>query len=136
MSKVKTHSIDKKEKYQIIGDFFDIVANLRSKKEIIDFFMGLLTPSESVMMARRIQVAKRIFEKKSYDEIRRELKVSYQTITKTDHWLHSRGDEYCHWLDKCFIRGKAGKFGGSNGGRGGSLLNKYAQHKFLKDLIK
>ncbi|NLC31436.1 MAG: hypothetical protein GX765_05305, partial [Candidatus Moranbacteria bacterium] len=55
MGKVQTKNIDKNERYKIIGDFYEIVTNLRTKNEVIGFFMGLLTPSEALMFARRIQ---------------------------------------------------------------------------------
>jgi len=47
--------------------------------------VGLLTPGEAVMMARRIQVAKMIVEGKGYNEIMKQMKVSCQTITKIEH---------------------------------------------------
>jgi len=42
MSKVRLHLITKEDKFRIIGNFFEIVSGLKSKKEIIDFFVGLL----------------------------------------------------------------------------------------------
>ncbi len=55
--------------------------------------MGLFTPSEVVMVARRIQVVKMIIEGFNYNEIRKKLKVSNQTITKMEHWLRNDNDK-------------------------------------------
>ncbi|MCX6763349.1 MAG: YerC/YecD family TrpR-related protein [Candidatus Moranbacteria bacterium] len=132
MSKVKIHLINPREKYNIIGEFYEIIANLKSKQEVVDFFVGLFTASEALMMARRIQVAKRILEGKNYDSIRRDLKVSYQTITKTEAWLHSGRDEYDRWIEKCIKRSIANKktFEGYK-----SLLDKYPNHRILKNIL-
>ena len=135
MGKVRFHSIDKKVRYQIIGDFYDIVANLKSKGDVINFFVGIFTPSEAIMMARRIQIAKRLLDKKSYQEIQRELKVGSQTITKTDRWLHSRGDEYALWLGKCLKRSGSQSNSRTAGHPGDGLLDKYAQHRIMKNIF-
>ena len=136
MAKVKFHSIDDKERYRIIGDLFSVVANLKSKKEVIDFFIGLLTPSESLMFARRIQIAKMIVEDAGYEVIKKKLKVSYQTINRTEQWLHNSGDDYNRWLTGCIKKGTENKEKGSNYFDDGSLLNKYPNYRFLKNLLK
>jgi uncharacterized protein YerC len=133
MPKVKPHEIDKKEKYEIIGNFFEIISNLKSKKEVIDFFVGLLTSSESLMMARRIQIAQMILDDEEYEAIRRALKVSNQTITKTDQWLHGEDDKYNRWL-AMQLRKKPKK--AEKTGEQFSTLDKYAHHRFLRDLLK
>ncbi|MDQ1284027.1 MAG: TrpR like protein YerC/YecD [Patescibacteria group bacterium] len=101
MGKVKYHEIDSNERYKIIGNFLNIVSGLNSKKEALDFFLGLLTASESLMLARRIQIAQMLLDGLSYDDIRGKVKTSNQTITKTDRWLHSEDKEYNKWLEKC-----------------------------------
>ncbi len=107
MSKVRHYLIDKEEKYRIIGDFFEIVANLKSKKEIINFFLGLFTPSEAVMIARRIQIAKMIMEDKSYQEIKKALNTGYDTISKTHNWLSKRKEEYEKWIKECLSKSES-----------------------------
>lgn len=140
MAKVKSHRIDPKEKYRIINEFFEIISNLKSKKEIVDFFVGLLTPSEVVMMARRIQVAKMIVEGKGYDEIMRRLKVSCQTVTKIEHWLHGKGEEYDIWISRCLNElNRREKYNDKNKSAGSkyqrSQLDKYPGHRLLKELF-
>ena len=130
MPKVRPHLIDKKEKYKVIGRFFEIVSNLKSKKEVIDFFVGLLTSSESLMFARRIQIAEMLLEGDNYERIRKVLKVSNQTITKTDQWLHSGDENYGRWLEKC-LKIKANLKDDYSTG-----LDRYAHHRFFKDLLK
>lgn len=129
MPKVRPHLIEKTEKYKIIGNFFEIVAGLKNKKEVIDFFLGLLTPSEILMSARRIQIAQMLLEEENYEIIRKRLKVSNQTITKTDQWLH-RDDEYNRWLG-----GKLKRKIEKEKNYSSSMLDKYAHHRFFKNLL-
>ncbi len=134
MPKVRTYEIDSKERFQIIGDFFDIVAGLKNKQEVVDFFIGLLTPSESLMMARRIQVAKMLIEGLNYETISKKLKVSYQTITKTDRWLHSGDEKYDAWIGERLKPIKT-KRKERNYNYKRSLLDRYPDHRFLKELL-
>jgi len=134
MPKVKIHAIKPKEKYQIIGDFFEIISELKSKKEVIDFFVGLLTPSEAIMMARRIQIGKLILQGKSYEEIRKKLKVGFHTITKTEEWIHGNEEKYSQWIEKCLTKNIDVKNSKSIQSYG-SLLDKYPGHRLLKNLL-
>ena len=133
------HSISKKERFQLIGEFFDIVAELRGKQEVINFFIGLLTSSEALMLARRIQIAKLIIEGKNYEEIREELNVGLQTIQSVHKWLHKRDGAYRKIMEKYLKKIKA-----KNEGRKqkfeeyytySGLLDRYPQHRFLKELL-
>ena len=139
MSKVKSCEISPKEKRKIIENFFEVVLKMKTKKEIIDFFMGLLASSETLMFARRIQIAQMIVGGKTYEDIRSKMKVGYDTITKTEKWLHGNDDKYNKWItgklqssDNDKIKNKTI----SSNKNYGSLLDKYAHHRFLKDLFE
>ena len=133
MPKVKVYSVDKNERYRIIGELFELIVNLRTKREVIDFLIGLFTASETLMIARRIQIAKMLADEVSYDGIRKKLKVSYATIATVEHWLQSEEK-------RDFIIKKLKELGNNKKSKSvdysGSLLNKYAQHRLLKDLLK
>lgn len=137
MGKVQTKSIDKNERYKIIGDFYEIVTNLRTKNEVIGFFMGLLTPSEALMFARRIQIAQMLLDDKSYDEIRRELKVGLSTVANVSTWLYGENDAFRRKIEEC--KNRKSKTEEDNNDdyekNYGSLLNKYPQHRILRDLL-
>lgn len=132
MPKVKVYSVDPREKYRITGELFEVIANLRTKKEVIEFLIGLLTPSETLMVARRVQIAKMLLEgENDFEFIRKRMKVSNQTIVKVEHWL--RGDENKNALIVKKIKEikRSRRFSGGTG----SLLDKYAQHRILRDLF-
>ena len=131
MAKVKTNAVNQNEKYKIIGEFYDIVAGLKTKNEIIKFFVGIFTPSEGLMMARRIQIAKLLLEGHNYEVIRKRLKVGFHTITQTHNWLN-KDEKYRQWIEKCFKNKKKWiPFKNYNTGP----LDKYPSHKMTKDLF-
>ncbi len=126
MPKVKVYSIDPREKYKITGELFEIIASLGTKKEVIEFLIGLLTPSEMLMVARRVQIAKLLLEgENDFEFIRRRMKVSNQTIVKVEHWL--RGDENKNALIVKKIKEIKKKPVFSRGT--GSLLDKYTRNR-------
>lgn len=135
MGKIKAYEIDPKEKYKIVEDFFELVSGLKSKKEIVDFFVGLMTSSEILMAARRIQIARMIFEGKSYFEIKNKLKVGNETIFRTDKWLSSRGEEYRMWIKKCINNVDIQKKENNKRFFSESLLDKYPEHRLWKELL-
>lgn len=134
MAKVKPANISIEERRRVIGNFFDLISNLRTKQEIIDLFVGLLTPSESLMLARRLQIANHIIDGDTFDEIRRKVGVGFGTIAKVERWLYKRDEAYKkvmikRWTDnKKMHINKKSKYGRS-------ALDRYPQHRFLKDLL-
>jgi len=133
MGKVQTKNIEKEKRYEIIGDFYDIVTNLKTKKEVIGFFMGLLTSSEALMFARRIQIAKMLLDDSSYDEIRSELRVGGGTIASVSQWLYGDDDSFRKKIEE---HKKSERKNLKNRRRDyGNLLDKYPEHRILKDLL-
>lgn len=133
MSKVRVYSIDKKEKYKIISELLEIIVSLRSKDEVVGFMIGLLTPSEVLMIARRIQIAKMLLQEATNEDIRRKLKVSFQTINKVEHWLKNDENKFLIISEKIKSVEKVRKL---KSGYPKGLLDKYAQHRFIKDLLQ
>ena len=133
MPKVKVYSVEKKEKQKIVSELFEIFVELKTKNEVFLFLLGLFTPSEVLMIARRIQVVKMIIDGASYDEIRKKLKVSNQTITKMEHWLRSDDTKTEFIMKK--IKSSKKKTAHVNA-QSTNMLDKYAHHRFLKDLLK
>ncbi|MBU0670768.1 hypothetical protein KKF29_01260, partial [Patescibacteria group bacterium] len=80
--------------------------------------------------SRRIQIAKMILQNVSHEDIKRKMKVGFQTIYKVERWL--RSDE----KRMKFIVRKIKKVKNSEKILATSGLNKYAHHRFLKNLIK
>ncbi len=133
MPKIKVHSVDKREKYRITSELFEVIISLKSKREVFGFLFGLLTPSEILMIARRLQIAKMLSEEKGYNAISKKLGVSHQTINKVEQWLH--GDEERNELIENKINKIKKKRKNDKRNYNSSMLDKYAHHRFLKDLL-
>ena len=133
MGKVRAYEIDEKERFEAIGNFYNIVRNLKTKDDVFGFFMGLFTPSEALMFARRIQIAQMLLEKKTYPEIRKKLGVGLSTITKVSHWLFGENEEFRHHILKNMERKKSHN---NNRFAHEKWLEKYPEHQLIRALFK
>ncbi len=86
---MKSYELDEAVRNKILKDFYLMVASLNNVSEVEKFLKDLLTPSESVMIARRIQIAKMLLEGALHEEIRRKLGVGFSTINQVDRWLNN-----------------------------------------------
>ena len=100
MAKVKPYLLSQDEKNKLLEDLYTMIAALKSREEVKNFLKDLLTPSESLMLARRIQVAKMLLDGKTHEEIKTELKVGLDTINRVQYWLHSGFGGYLKALKK------------------------------------
>ncbi|PIP28248.1 MAG: hypothetical protein COX29_02215 [Candidatus Moranbacteria bacterium CG23_combo_of_CG06-09_8_20_14_all_35_22] len=135
MAKVKVYSIDKKEKVYIIDELFEVLSGLKTKQEIIDFLMDLLTPSEVLMVGRRIQIAKMLVAEESYEIIQKKLRVSHMTISKVEHWL-KEDENKSKFISSKIRRIIKNKLSEKEKTKNRNGLNRYAHHRLLKNLLK
>jgi TrpR-related protein YerC/YecD len=87
--KVKAHELSEVERKRILTDFFIMVASLDNTEEVEKFLKDLLTPSEQVMIARRIQIAKMLLSGATHEDIRNKLHVGLTTISLVERWLNA-----------------------------------------------
>ncbi len=134
MSRVQTQEIDRQKRYEIIGDFYEIIANLDSKKEVVGFFMGLLTPGEAVMFARRIQIAKLLLKGETYEDVRKKLSVGLTTVSNVAQWLYGENKEFRDQINAHTRKKKIKKEKDENFMLE-KWLDKYPEHKIMKKLL-
>ena len=89
MSKVNPRKLDSNSKIKYKDLLWTSIAQLETRNEVKQFFKDLLSESESIMLARRIEIARRLLEGESYDNIAKELKVGKDTIGRVQGWLAS-----------------------------------------------
>ena len=77
-----------------LDTLYTAISSLKSREEVKRFLRDLLTESERIMMGRRIIVAQRLLEDKSYLEIKQELGVGMDTIIRVHRWLEDDVDGY------------------------------------------
>lgn len=64
------------------------------------FLEGLLTPSEQIMLGRRIWIARMLLEDKTYQEIGERLHVGPNTVMRTELWLQGMLPNYDKEIEK------------------------------------
>lgn len=87
--KVRYHELSNDEKKKYLGEFYSVVALIKSRDQAKRFFKDLLTLSEIVMISRRIQIAKMLLEGYTQEEIRKKLKVGFTNISQVEKWLNN-----------------------------------------------
>lgn len=92
--KVKPRKLKNGERMRYLDTLYTAISSLNSREEVKRFLRDLLTESERVMMGRRIIIAQRLLEDKSYLEIKQELGVGMDTIIRVHRWLEDDIDGY------------------------------------------
>lgn len=95
--KVKLKEIKKENKIKYIDALYAALGHAQSKNEVKSLISDLLTESEQIMLGRRILIAKKLLDKRSHDQIVRELGVGLDTIFRVQKWLGGRYKSY-YWL--------------------------------------
>ncbi|OGK50085.1 hypothetical protein A3A55_01215 [Candidatus Roizmanbacteria bacterium RIFCSPLOWO2_01_FULL_40_14] len=99
--------MDKDLEKRMFNVFYKTLADLRTEKQVEMFLHDLLTPTEKVMLAKRLAIAILLIKDLSYRYIRDMLKVSTTTIVSTNMWLNQGGDGYRAAIEKLIREEKA-----------------------------
>jgi len=133
--KVKYHELSELEKKVYLGDFYTMVSLLKNREEVKNFFKDILTLSEVVMISRRIQIAKMLLEGRTYEEIRKKLRVGFNNITQVEKWLNNGFGGYRKTIEDYKKSKKEGKKTVIKKPFKESMLKKYPFHYLLWDLV-
>lgn len=79
MPKVSRWTLEQKREKELLNQFWTAITLLEDKKEVIDFFKALLMPSESIMLAKRIEMVKLHDSGLSFTDLRRLLHITKVT---------------------------------------------------------
>lgn len=91
--KVSPKTIGTKKKQELDRELVQALATIRKEKNV-RLLLSLFTASEHVMLARRIQIAKRLIAGRSSIAIRRELRVGQATVDSIHAWLQQNAGDY------------------------------------------
>ena len=94
MSRKQPKNLTRKEREELLDELWSMVILLNTKEEVKNFFKDLLSETESVMLARRIRVARLLLEGKSYDEIQEVMKSGPGLIANVHRWLQGDNRGY------------------------------------------
>ncbi|MFZ5559756.1 MAG: YerC/YecD family TrpR-related protein [Patescibacteria group bacterium] len=89
MAKFNLGKLKPKDKMELLDLLWASIEQLKSREEIKNFFKDLLSESESVMLARRILVARELLEGKTYEEIMKKYGVGKSTLASVHYWLQA-----------------------------------------------
>ncbi len=140
MSRVNARTIESRAKMKYLDLLWTSIARLETRDEVKQFFKDLLSESEAIMLARRIEIAKQLLEGSSYDDIIRDLKVGKDTVNKVQRWLTSGFGGYEKAISG-FNKELNKRFGGSRTAKASSpysfgwLKQKYPLQFLLFNLI-
>ena len=89
MPRFNSRKLKPKEKMELLDLLWTTIEQLRNREEIKNFFKDLLSESETVMLARRILVARELLEGRTYEEIMRKYGVGRSTLAGVHFWLQA-----------------------------------------------
>ena len=90
----KYSRISNREREELLREFSEALSVLKNPDEIMNFLIDLLTNQETVMLAKRIKIAKLLIKGKNYREIEDLLKVSHSTVARVGQWLTEAGEGF------------------------------------------
>lgn len=99
MTQVSKYPISKAVEKRIFEIFFQTVVNLRNTIDVASFLEDFLTPTEKMMLAKRLAVAVMLAKGYEYRAIRKTLRVSFPMIASVNLWLKYKGKGYQKVID-------------------------------------
>ncbi len=93
-------SYDSKFKRDDIDELFKAILTLEDEEDCYRFFEDICTINEIHAIAQRLQVAKLLSEKKTYNEIEEITKASTATISRINKCLVYGADGYTRVLER------------------------------------
>jgi uncharacterized protein YerC len=85
--KRRLDDLSKKEMIATLDALYTSASALHGREAIRLFLRDLLTPSERVMLGRRVIIARMLINGTSYDSIGKRLRVGKATIGRIHRWL-------------------------------------------------
>lgn len=94
MPQVSKNPVPKETERKIKKAFTRAFVDIRSEREMERYIFDLLTPTERIMLAKRLAIAALLIEGLPYHQIAEGLKVSTSTIGRVKLWLRTAGGGY------------------------------------------
>lgn len=92
MTKISRRYFDKELENKIFEVFLKTIVDIKTPTEAKNFIEDLLSPTEKIMLIKRLAIAVLLTKGKTYDYIDHTLKVSRATIMTVSLWLkHGKG---------------------------------------------
>lgn len=92
--KVKISKLSEKERIHTLDALYTAASAVKGRNAVKLFLRDLLTPSERIMLGRRIIIARLLLGGESQREVSRRLGVGLDTIHKIERWLSDQMPGY------------------------------------------
>lgn len=110
MTKVSRKPLRKDKEQEIYQILFSALAKLNSSEEIAIFLEDLLTPTEKLMLSKRLYIAILLSRGFTYEMIMEGLNVSSVTINSVNFWLKHGKAGYQNAMNKIIRQEKIEAF--------------------------
>lgn len=88
--KVRAKELNDEQRIETLDALYTAAGAIRGRDAMKLFLRDLLTPSERIMLGRRIIIARKLLAKEEIDDIVIKLRVGYDTIYRVQRWLHDQ----------------------------------------------
>ena len=92
--KVKIGKLSDKEVVRTLDTLYTAASAIQGREAVKLFLRDLLTPSERIMLGRRLIIARKLLSGETYEEIEQSLGVGSDTISRVDKWLSDQMPGY------------------------------------------
>lgn len=110
MAQVSKYPLREDIYQRIISIFLKTLINIREEKEALQFITDFLSPTEKIMLAKRLAIALLLKKGCNYGQIKDILRVSQGTISGVNAFLRYSGKGYHQILDKIISDEKMDEF--------------------------
>lgn len=106
MAQISKRLLNKKVSHRIFEIFTEVISTLNKPTDIQDFLDDLLSPTEKIMLAKRLTIAYLLLKGYKQRSICSILKVSLSTVNKVSTNLQTKGRGYKEVIGKLFTKNK------------------------------
>ena len=89
---ISKKGVNKQVAKKIFASLYQVLADLHRPDQVANFLNDILSDTEKTVLAKRLGIALYLSKNKSYDAIRKDLKVSSATIASVQKWLEQSGE--------------------------------------------
>jgi uncharacterized protein YerC len=110
MPQVSKYPITQDVYNRIFEIFFKTIADVKSPSEVKEFFEDFLTPTERIMLAKRLAIAILLAKDYDYRSISKILRVSVSTVASVNVFFKYAGRGYHRVVKRILGEEKQGEF--------------------------
>ena len=118
MAQISKRQLGRKLELKVYDSFWRVIANIKNREEVSDFFSDCLTRTERVYLAKRMAIAVLLSKGYDYRSISNMLKVSTGTVGRVASKIEEKGwklfvrklegledwDKFWHDMEKLLMR--------------------------------